>query len=87
MNPRLFEIFARLLTIHINTKTTCPTFHKDTQPAYELAFDAEHQIREMRQDIEEDAPEEMEDVAGEAYGLVEEMKTILKSEISKNSDP
>lgn len=87
MNTKLFEIFAKLLAIHIATKTTCSTFHKDSEAAYELAFDCDHLTREMRQDIELDEPKEMEEVAVEAYDLVESIKTELTAMIKDNKDP
>lgn len=83
---RTFQIFARLLAIHIATKTVNTPFHSDTEKAYTLAFDIDHQIREMRQDLEIDACSEVEDVATESYDLAEELKAYLKDEIKTNKD-
>lgn len=71
MKTKLFGIFSRLLEIHISTKTTNTPFHEDSAKAYELAFDCDHEIREMKQDIGEDEPKEVEEVGVEAYELVE----------------
>ncbi len=86
MNTKLFDIFSKLLEIHISTKTTDTPFHKDSKKAYELAFDCDHLVREMNQDIEVDEPKEMEDVATEAYDLVESIKTELFTMIKANDD-
>lgn len=83
---RTFQIFARLLAIHIVTKTVDTPFHNDTEKAYTLAFDIDHQIREMRQDLALDNPSQVDDVAKEAYDLVEELKKYLADEIKTNKD-
>lgn len=83
----LFEIFKKLLVdIHIPTKTENTQFHKDSEGAYELAFDCFHLIKEMNQDIEEDEEVEVKEVGAEAYSLVERIKEILAEEISNNDD-
>jgi translation initiation factor 2 alpha subunit (eIF-2alpha) len=52
---KVFDIFKELLAeIHIPTKTTDTQFHKDSEEAYELAFDIFHLVSEMNQDIEKD---------------------------------
>jgi len=79
-------IFARLLAIHIATKTVNTPFHKDTEKAYELAFDIDHDVREMRQDIGLDESSSVAEVAEEAYGLVEELKKYLAEEVKSNKD-
>lgn len=86
MNTKIFDIFSKLLEIHISTKTTDSPFHKDSRKAYELAFDCDHLVREMNQDIEVDEPKEMEEVAVEAYDLVESIKTELSAMIKDNKD-
>lgn len=83
---RTFQIFARLLAIHIATKTVNTPFHSDTEKAYTFAFDIDHQVREMRQDLALDACSEVEEVAPEAYDLVEELKKYLADEIKANKD-
>ena len=53
---KLFDLFKRVLIAHIETKTTEPLFHEQSQDFYELLFDCFHLISEKRQDIEEDIP-------------------------------
>jgi hypothetical protein len=87
MLKKVFEIYKRLLSIHILTKTTDENgFHKDTEDAYEKSFDIFHSISELRQDLEMDTPEEVESVAQEAYDLVEELKGLLEKEVKSNKD-
>lgn len=85
--PEVFDIFQKLLVdIHIPTKTENTQFHKDSEQAYELAFDIFHLVSEMNQDIEEDRSVEVSEVGPEAYELVERLKEILKEEIDNNDD-
>ena len=84
---KAFDIFQELLMeIHIPTKTTDTQFHKDSEKAYELAFDIAHLIAEMNQDIEEAESIEVDKVGPRAYELVEELKDILTEEIVNNDD-
>ena len=83
---RVFEIFSRLLSIHIRTKTTDRNFHKDSEDAYVLAFDISHLVREMRQNLDIDEPSKVVDIADEAYDLVEELKTILEQMTRANTE-
>jgi hypothetical protein len=84
---RVFAIYKRLVEIHILTKTTDKNgFHKDTEDAYENAFDVFHKIKELNQDIEVDTPEEVSKVASEAYELQEEVSGIVKELVKTNSD-
>ena len=81
MDNRLLKIYTRLLEIHIATKTTNSPFHRDTETAYNTAFDCLHLIAEMKQDLQMDNSLTCEEVAQETYNLVEEIKDILKENI------
>lgn len=84
---RIFQIYKRLLEIHILTKTTDDNgFHQDTAEAYAKAFDVFHTISELRQDLEIDTPELVSSVADEAYELVEELKGLTTDMVNKNKD-
>lgn len=84
---RVFAIYKRFLEIHILTKTTDKNwFHKDTESAYDNAFDVFHKISEIRQDLEMDNPELVVSVATEAYDLQEELETILRDMAKINKD-
>lgn len=79
--------FGRLLEIHIKTKTTDKNgFHSDTKAAYEKAFDVMHDIAELKQDQLMEAPYKVEDVAQEAYDLLEEIKEYIYEKIGQNTD-
>ena len=77
----IFEIYKRLLEIHIASKTACKNFHADTETAYDLAFDCFHLTEEMKQNLGEAKPLTPEDAEQEAYDLMEELKTLLKEEM------
>lgn len=84
---RVFAIYKRLLEIHILTKTTDKNwFHKDTEDAYNNAFDVFHKIKELNQDIEVDTPDTVEAVAEQAYMLQEELSSIIKEFVKSNKD-
>ena len=84
---RIFEIYKRLLEIHILTKTTDKNwFHSDTATAYEWAFSLFHKVEELKQDLEIDEPVEVEEVSQEAYDLVEELKWIVQTMVKDNKD-
>lgn len=84
----LFKIYKRLLAIHIATKCApeAEPFHRKTEDAYNTLFSVFHTISEMRQDIEEDEPELVSDVAIEAYDLVEQAKGIVEKMVKSNKD-
>ena len=84
---RIFQIYKRLLEIHIRTKTTgCNWFHSDTETAYSNAFDCFHNIKELYQDTEEETPLTVEEVAKETYDLQEELKEIIGSMVVENDN-
>lgn len=79
---RIFKIFERLFTIHVETKTIDETFHKATERWYELAFKAFHKVQERRQDLKLDNPvDNLHEVQLESYDLLEELKKIIEEEI------
>lgn len=85
---RIFQIYKRLLEIHIGTKCSpeWTVFHEKTADAYEMLFDVFHTISEMRQDTEEDIPLLVEEVAIESYELVEEAQKLIESMIKNNKN-
>jgi len=84
---RVFAIYKRFLEIHILTKTTDKNwFHKDTESAYDNAFDVFHKISEIRQDLEMDTPDMVSEVATEAYTLQEELEDLLRKMAESNKD-
>lgn len=74
----LFSLFKQVLIAHIETKTTCPTFHDKSQEFYELLFDVFHQISEKRQDTEEDMPQMEETLIQQTYDNIEKAKLIIE---------
>ena len=84
---RVFDIYKRMVIIHILTKTTDKNwFHKDTESAYDNAFDVFHKISEIRQDLEMDTPDMVSEVATEAYTLQEELEDLLRKMAESNKD-
>ena len=83
---RLLQIHNRLLQIHIESKTTGTQFHKDTEKAYELAFDVFHLLSEMRQNLWLDENTDCEESGQEAYDLLEEMKSFVYDLAASNKD-
>jgi hypothetical protein len=82
----LFELYKRMLKIHIATKTTDKVFHEATADFYSTLFDAFHQISEKNQDLEIDESECKCDVAEEAYDILEEAMATLEDMIEENKD-
>ncbi len=84
---RIFQIYKRLLEIHILTKTTDKNwFHKDLETAYENAFDVFHKVDELKQDLEIEKSSTVESVATEAYELQEELKKLIQVMVKSNED-
>jgi len=69
---RLFEIYHKLLLIHIGTKTVDLTFHQASEKFYEKFFDVFHKISEKLQDIEIDEPMDEDKAKQDAYDLIDE---------------
>ena len=82
---RLFQIYKRLLELHIGTKTNDLLFHQASEDFYTLLFDVFHQISEKRQDIKLDNPIDCEKAEQEAYDLIEEAKSELESMVSEDN--
>lgn len=81
------KINKRLTDIHILTKTTDKNwFHKDTESAYEFAFETYHDIKEMLQNIEAEPPEKVINVADEAYMLLEELQDTINEMVKENKN-
>ena len=80
------QIFDRLLAIHIESKTTGSQYHKDTEKAYEFAFDAFHTTEEMKQDLGLSQASDCEDTGQEAYDLIENLKAIIEKDVKQNKD-
>lgn len=83
---KLFQIYKRLLEIHIQSFTTWTQFHKDTEEAYNLAFDVFHLNSEMKQALWQEPTTDCEENGQEAYNLIEEMKAINESLVKANKD-
>ena len=82
----LLSNFLRLLEIHIQSKTTWTQFHKDTERAYELAFDCFHLLSEMLQDLWNE-PTTDEDKSGqESYDLLESLQNTINDMIDNNKN-
>lgn len=74
----IFQIFERLLEIHIKTKTKDSVFHGFTAGVYEKAFDVFHRVSEKMEDIGEwMEQEDLQEMKNETYEIVEELKDIV----------
>lgn len=86
MDKRKVKIFLRLLEIHIGSKTTGTQFHKDTEKAYELAFDHLHLTEEMKQNLWVGITTTCDENWQESYDLLKELKVINEEEVKSNED-
>lgn len=82
---KLFNLYKKMLEIHIGTKTTDKVFHEATADFYSSLFDLFHLISEKRQDIELDKPVHLEESRNEAYDLLEKAKIELEELINEDN--
>lgn len=78
--------FLKLLFIHIMSKTTGSQFHKDTEKAYEWAFDCLHLTHEMEQDLWLVETTNQEKSGQESYDLIEAIKKELEDMVEENDN-
>ena len=83
---RLFQIYKRLLEIHIQSFTTWTQFHKDTEEAYNTLFDVFHAISEMQQALWQEPTTDCCDNGQESYDLIEEAKSINEKLVKSNKE-
>ena len=80
------EIFQRIFDIHVQSKTTGTQFHKDTEKAYELAFDYMHLTSEMEQNLDEAETTDSCESWQEVYNLLQELKSMNEKTVKENED-
>lgn len=75
----LFELYKKVLLIHISTKTKDKVFHEFTGEVYEKLFDVFHHIGEKMQDIEQDTYDlgDVQTMKDNTYDYIEEVKDIV----------
>ncbi len=79
--PKLFQIYKKLLEIHIATKALDKVFHEATEKAYDIAFNAFHTLSEKHYDLKDDVlnkGENCEEMKSEAYDLIESLISELE---------
>ncbi len=88
MQTKLFDLYKKMLEIHIVTKSEDAPFHFFTEGAYETLFDVFHTLSEREIDLSEKEMKEdqIEQKKIEAYDIIEAVKSeLLKMVKEKNS--
>lgn len=82
---KLFNLYKKMLLLHIGTKTNDLVFHQASENFYNTLFDVFHQISEKKQDIEEDEFIDCEEARAGAYLLLKEAKSIAETLIKSKT--
>jgi len=75
-----------MLLLHIDTKTTDPVFHRESEKFYEVLFDVAHQIGEKYVDLWGNLSNiSLEEKKNRAYELIRQIKQEIE-EYHKNNE-
>ena len=83
---KVFDLYRRLLEIHIATKTSDTTFHKDSAAFYESAFDFFHSVMEGMTDAGKAASMDSAAAKKETASILNELKKIAEDMVNNNDD-
>ena len=83
---KVFDLYHRLLELHISTKTSDATFHKDSAAFYEAAFDFFHSVMEGMTDAGIAPSMDSATAKKEAMDILNELKSIAEDMVNQNKD-
>ncbi len=83
---KALQAYIEMLTLHIDTKTTDPVFHKETERFYEVLFNVAHEIWEKYVDLWWEITDlSLEEKKKRANEIIKEVKKAIE-EYKENND-
>lgn len=85
LHKKALEAYIKMLTIHIDTKTSDPVFHPETEWYYEQLFTVAHKIGEKYVDLDGELTDmSLKEKKKEANKIIRELKEEIEKYMEEN---